>query len=88
MNFYDHCRFRCADWALLSLLSATVLSWAAGDRVLADFEGTHYAGWTAEGQAFGNGPARGTLPHQQTVSGFSGAGLVNTYLGGDGTPAP
>jgi hypothetical protein len=56
---------------------------AAADRVLADFEETGYAGWTVEGTAFGRGPARGTLPGQQTVSGFTGGGLVNTYLGGD-----
>ncbi|OHB77745.1 MAG: hypothetical protein A2Z25_19150 [Planctomycetes bacterium RBG_16_55_9] len=53
--------------------------------VLADFEGSGYGDWTAAGQAFGEGPARGTLTGQQTVSGFSGKGLVNTYLGGDGS---
>lgn len=52
--------------------------------VLADFEGPDYGEWKTEGEAFGAGPARGTLPNQQRVSGFQGAGLVNTYLGGDG----
>lgn len=52
-------------------------------RMLADFEGDDYEGWTATGTAFGSGPARGTLPHQQLVSGYRGRGLVNTYLGGD-----
>lgn len=52
-------------------------------RVLADFEGEDYQDWTATGTAFGSGPARGTLPHQQPVTGFRGRGLVNTYLGGD-----
>ena len=51
--------------------------------VLADFEGDDYGDWTVEGKAFGKGPARGTLPQQQEVSGFRGKGLVNTYLGGD-----
>jgi len=51
--------------------------------VLADFEGDNYSPWKVEGEAFGTGPARGTLPHQQPVSGFQGKGLVNTYLGGD-----
>ncbi len=51
--------------------------------VLADFEGNDYGDWTVEGKAFGKGPARGTLPQQQEVSGFQGKGLVNTYLGGD-----
>ena len=52
--------------------------------VLADFEGENYGDWKVEGEAFGKGPAGGTLPNQQQVSGFLGKGLVNTYLGGDG----
>jgi uncharacterized protein (DUF608 family) len=51
--------------------------------VLADFEGENYGDWKVEGDAFGKGPAGGTLPNQQQVSGFLGKGLVNTYLGGD-----
>ncbi|MFP4057933.1 MAG: GH116 family glycosyl hydrolase [Candidatus Brocadiia bacterium] len=51
--------------------------------VLADFEGEDYGDWKVEGEAFGEGPARGTLPEQQEVSGFLGKGLVNTYLGKD-----
>jgi len=51
--------------------------------VLADFEGKDYGEWKVEGEAFGKGPARGTLPKQQKVSGFRGKGLVNTFLGGD-----
>jgi uncharacterized protein (DUF608 family) len=53
--------------------------------VLADFEGDSYGDWTAAGEAFGKGPARGTLPGQQRVSGFLGKGLVNTFLNGDDT---
>lgn len=56
---------------------------AAPDRVLADFEGGTYGGWSATGDAFGDAPAAGTLPGQQAVSGFEGAGLVNTYRNGD-----
>ncbi|MGQ9769359.1 MAG: GH116 family glycosyl hydrolase [Thermogutta sp.] len=52
-------------------------------KVLADFEGPDYGDWTVEGEAFGQVPAKGTLPNQQEVSGFLGKGLVNTYLGGD-----
>ena len=52
--------------------------------VLADFEGPDYGKWAVEGEAFGKGPAKGTLAGQQQVSGFEGKGLVNTYLGGDG----
>ena len=52
--------------------------------VLADFEGPDYGKWEAAGEAFGKGPAKGTLASQQEVSGFLGDGLVNTFLGGDG----
>ncbi len=51
--------------------------------VLADFEGDSYGDWQATGEAFGKGPAHGTLPNQQQVSGFLGKGMVNTFLGGD-----
>jgi uncharacterized protein (DUF608 family) len=51
--------------------------------LFADFEGDDYGTWTVEGGAFGKGPARGTLAGQQPVDGFSGKGLVNTFLGGD-----
>ncbi|MFH1922895.1 MAG: GH116 family glycosyl-hydrolase, partial [Planctomycetota bacterium] len=51
--------------------------------VLADFEGDDYGDWKVEGEAFGAGPARGTLAAQQEVDGFQGKGLVNTFLGGD-----
>ena len=54
--------------------------------VFADFEGSSYdPGWTTTGTAFGSGPAHGTLPNQQTVSGYLGDGLVNSYLDGDTT---
>ncbi|MBN1909377.1 MAG: hypothetical protein JW818_06540 [Pirellulales bacterium] len=53
-------------------------------RVLADFEGDDYGDWKVEGEAFGAGPAKGTLPHQQKVRGQRGKGLVNSFLGGDG----
>ena len=45
--------------------------------------GWHYGQWEATGEAFGEGPAKGTLARQQKVSGFLGKGLVNTFLGGD-----
>ncbi len=48
-----------------------------------DFEGKDYGKWKAEGEAFGEEPARGTLANQQEVGGFTGKGLVNTFLGGD-----
>lgn len=61
----------------------TTAARAADDILIADFEGVTYGDWKAEGEAFGTGPARGTLPNQMEVSGFQGKGLVNTYLGGD-----
>ncbi len=51
--------------------------------VLADFEGSDYGNWNVTGEAFGKGPAKGTLPNQQKVSGFLGKGFVNSFLGGD-----
>lgn len=51
--------------------------------VFAHFDGADYAGWTVEGEAFGTAPARGKLEHQNPVEGFDGAGLVNSFLGGD-----
>ncbi|MFI0452508.1 GH32 C-terminal domain-containing protein [Actinomadura sp. 6N118] len=48
--------------------------------VLADFEGGDYGGWSATGTAFGTAPATGALPDQQTVSGFLGRGLANSFL--------
>jgi len=52
---------------------------------LATFDDGSYGGWTATGTAFGSAPATGTLPGQHTVSGFTGPGLVNTFLNGDST---
>ena len=73
--------------AILSLPMATVAGRAtAADRpdvVVADFEGNTYGAWTVVGQAFGAGPARGTLPGQMAVSGFMGNGLVNSFVNGD-----
>lgn len=51
--------------------------------VFADFEAPTYSGWTAEGAAFGTGPAANPLPGPQKVSGYLGARLVNSFLGGN-----
>jgi fructan beta-fructosidase len=55
------------------------------DIIVADFEGDDYGRWVVEGTAFGQGPARGTLPGQMAVEGFEGRGLVNSFAGGDGS---
>src|SRR5438067_11505786 len=67
-------------WLLTPLLAA-----AAGreDILIADFEGDDYGNWKTTGEAFGPGPARGTLPNQMPVTGFKGKGLVNSFHGGD-----
>ena len=67
----------------VALSGAPVL--AADDVLIADFEQESYAPWTARGEAFGPGPAKGTLANQMPVAGFQGERLVNSYFGGDGT---
>jgi fructan beta-fructosidase len=72
-------------WAAVVLLSLPAVAFAADrpDVLLADFEGDTYGDWKTTGTAFGNGPARGTLPGQMPVTGFLGKGLVNSFNGGD-----
>jgi len=67
------------------LLWGVTLRAGEPDLVIADFEGADYGDWKATGEAFGPGPAQGTLPDQMPVSGFQGKGLVNSYYHGDGT---
>jgi fructan beta-fructosidase len=55
------------------------------DILIADFEGRDYGDWQAAGQAFGSGPAQGTLPNQMEVTGYQGHGLVNSFYKGDGS---
>ncbi len=71
-------------FTLSSLASGRSVHSPRPDIALADFDGEDYAGWAVEGSAFGERPARGTLPNQMPVSGYLGRGLVNSYLGGDG----
>lgn len=73
------------SFALWLCLLAAPLSHAAdtNDIVLSDFEGDGFGEWTATRDAFGRGPARGTLVNQQAVAGFLGRGYVNSYHGGD-----
>ncbi|GAA4343991.1 GH32 C-terminal domain-containing protein [Microbacterium rhizosphaerae] len=50
----------------------------------ADFEGPTYGtGWTTTGDFVGTGPAPGTWPGQNQVSGYVGNQLVNTFINGD-----
>jgi fructan beta-fructosidase len=66
-------------------ISLPALAAERADILIADFEGTDYGDWKVEGEAFGPGPARGTLPNQMPVGGYLGKGLVNSYFKGDGT---
>jgi len=75
---------RVLIWAIVAA-STTAFAHGADDLLVADFEGGTYGDWKIEGEAFGQKPADGTLENQQTVTGFLGQGLVNTYLNGDGT---
>src|SRR3970282_2296967 len=50
-----------------TILLLAVAGWSAEqqpDILIADFEGDDYGPWQATGEAFGPGPARGTLPNQ------------------------
>lgn len=67
----------------LALPAAQAAPSGRPDVVVADFEGSTYGKWRAEGTAFGTGPAPGTLPNQMTVSGYQGHGLVDSFSGGD-----
>ena len=60
----------------LATLAASGLR-SANDILFADFESTNYGNWKVTGEAFGPGPARGTLPGQMQVNGFKG--LVNSF---------
>ena len=71
--------------AVTTLALGLSLAGAADDILIADFEGTDYGAWKTTGEAFGPGPARGTLPGQMQVDGFKGKGLVNSFYKGDGT---
>ncbi|MBI5939825.1 MAG: hypothetical protein HY859_05300 [Caulobacterales bacterium] len=66
------------------LPAGVMAGWGVGgDRVLADFEGGAYRGWTATGTAFGDAPAPGAMPDQNPVANFMGKSLANSFRGGD-----
>jgi fructan beta-fructosidase len=71
--------------AALLLCLAAVARAQSPDIVIADFEGDDYGEWSITGDAFGPGPARGTLANQMAVSGFAGQRLANSYHDGDDT---
>jgi fructan beta-fructosidase len=70
----------------LCLVLLVPVAGAAAERpevLVADFEGRTWGDWKTTGEAFGPGPAQGTLPEQMPVSGYLGKGLANSYHGGD-----
>ncbi len=73
----------CGSLVVLLLLARSLWGAERPDILVHDFEGPTYGTWKAEGEAFGPGPAQGTLPNQMPVSGYQGKGLVNSYRGGD-----
>jgi hypothetical protein len=67
-----------------SIPATVTAGWGVdSDRVIADFEGGSWRGWTTTGAAFGDAPAPGALPAQNPVSDFMGKGLANSFNGGD-----
>ncbi len=67
----------------LSCFLECAISLAADDILIADFEQASYVPWTVTGDAFGQGPATGTLPGQMLVDGFLGQKLCNSFVNGD-----
>lgn len=76
---------RFGSWLTVACIVAVLKAAAADDLLLADFESDSYGSWQVTGDAFGPGPARGTLPGQMHVEGFHGDRLVNSFFHGDGT---
>ncbi|RYL93840.1 glycoside hydrolase family 32 protein [Sporolactobacillus sp. THM7-4] len=54
-----------------------------GGESLGNFDDGTFNGWTVTGNAFGNAPSTGSLPGQMPVTGWSGAGFINSFNGGD-----
>ena len=69
------------DPQFMKLLSTQDAVIPEGD-VFESFE-NGYSKWTVEGDSFGRNPASGTFENQNTVSGYLGQSLANSYNGGD-----
>src|ERR1039457_414669 len=55
------------------------------DLVIEAFEGTNFGDWKVTGDAFGDAPARVTLPSQMPVDVFLGGSFASSYHNGDGS---
>lgn len=73
----------CLNLIVFVVFWGAVLHAEEPDLLVADFEGNDYGDWKVTGEAFGSGPAKGTLPGQMDVTGFQGQWLVNSFHGGD-----
>lgn len=77
-------RTRSLRFAATLTTTLAVAPLPATADVIADFDGTAFPpGWTVTGDAFGNGPASGSLDRQMTVSGWTGPRFANSYHGTD-----
>jgi fructan beta-fructosidase len=74
---------KTAAFILALVLGLSTAAAAAEDIVIADFESEDWGEWSVAGTAFGEGPARGTLPRQMPVGGYVGQRLVNSFYDGD-----
>jgi fructan beta-fructosidase len=74
---------RSLIFCILGGLLCGVVAAQRNDILIADFEADDYGTWKVEGEAFGPGPAAGTLADQMAVSGFEGKRLVNSFYKGD-----
>jgi hypothetical protein len=54
-----------------------------GAKVVFDFEGASWQGWTKSGAAWGNGPEAESQPGQELVIGATGQRFANSMHGGD-----
>lgn len=78
-------RLRNSTFSLVILMTCQFSTVQAEDMVFEDFESNLYNNWEQTGEAFGDHPAKGTLPNQHPVTGFKGNQLVNSFKNGDGT---
>jgi hypothetical protein len=84
LNIMNHIKSSCIAVLFCVFFGNSVaFSQQRNEILIADFESANYGLWMATGDAFGTGPAHGTLNNQQAVTGYTGIGLVNTFRNGD-----
>ena len=88
INAFKSCVFNSMAGLLISSLVSSAFAQqhtAAGapDIPIAKFESGSFGKWTVEGEAFGTGPVRGSLPGQKYLRGYLDNYLVNSYHGGE-----